>query len=176
MKKTFSQHSIIFLVTAVLFVIGLFCYMIYNVKSTIATTESLFSQVNTLEAKGGTLYSGKSLLRNSASALETVDASIARASDGVVFEKIEQFAKQSGVSLVLQSVTIEPVEGKTLQTMKLRLAFNGTWKNVVAFAYGIERFPFVLQVGGLSLVATNTSDKKVGEWNGLVDVALPVTE
>ncbi len=176
MKKTFSQQSILFLITGVLFLIGLFVYMVYNIKSTIEDAESLFSQINTLESQGGGVYSGKSLLRSSASTLEAINTSIAHASDGIVFEKIEGFAKQTGVSLVVQSVTIEPVEGKKLQVMKLRLAFNGTWKNVIAFAYGIEHFPFILRADGLSLIATSASDKKIGEWNGLVDVVLPVSE
>lgn len=176
MKKTLSKHGILFLIVLVLISIGVFVYGIYSTNTYISEAETLLVQVKNLEDKNGTLYGGRSSLKNSAVLIDALNKSIANENDVVLFEKIERFAKSSGVSLVVQSIVTDPIENKKLHALKLRLAFNGSWKSVVAFAYGIERFPFILSAQGISLVATNTTDKKTGEWNGILDVMLPVVE
>jgi Tfp pilus assembly protein PilO len=166
MKKLFSIKGILcllILLTILLFV-AIFA-LFQNIKNEDENASQTQNEINLSEKQNQYSVSLRESLQNSNSNIAKVSGSILSSDGDVAFiEQLENVAKENGVSITIDSLSVENIPNITsnnLTSFKIRAEAEGDWNGMMAFLTKLESLPYVARVEKLDLA--NSSDNPLSQ-------------
>lgn len=120
---------------------------------------------------------------NSGSFIARIDNMIIAKDDDVSFiEKIETTAKNSGLGIKIDSLSVEDIPSQNkdntssnLTTLKVKITTNGSWQKTYNFLTELESLPFIVHIDKFAL--NNSSDTAIGQlktgpqnWSAVIEM------
>jgi Tfp pilus assembly protein PilO len=178
-----------FITTLVLNAIALAAYgfLFFSIKDKNETVSSILSGADKDIQQDEFLRMAKFSLMDNRENIEKLDSYFVPR-DGVpdFIEFIEQLGRDSGISLSIGVVAVEPDtrnKDDFKELLRLRTEGLGQWQNLFTFLSMIENLPFRVQIdrvsfaldGGqerISFDSVGTEDRSLSLWKGFVDFTL----
>jgi Tfp pilus assembly protein PilO len=158
-----KSHTLKFCVTLGIFVlasIASFTILILLTKAKVAEVDATEDQTRQQVAFAEGNHSLQTLIQDISPNMTTLRSRLV-ASDGAVgfIEKVESLARESGLSVVVNSITTaDAIPKDTFQWMQISISTQGSWAGSYQFLALLEAMPYKMTIGKINLKQSSAID------------------
>jgi len=175
-KKTKKILLVWIFISAILAVA--FAFALWSIFSFDAVSTAKSIEIKDETKKGESYLFMKKDIENNKNSINRVYDYIIKSDEIVNFmQKIEDLAKENGLTPEVKSVSFEGVAGNNIsniESMRILVDVTGEWKSVEYFLEILENYPISLDIKKFSLNKTDIviKNKKVPQWTGSFDFSV----
>lgn len=159
-NKFFKLFVIIAFLSIVLYLFGI-CFVFREINK----AYNLYNNTESDFVKTRKFTAIKAIVQNNAVDIESLKNILVKKGDEVEFIKIiENEAKNTNIKFDIQSIDLEPLaENQFKENLKIKINFEGSWKNTLLFVDKLQKMPFGSQINRINL------DANRNVWTGSVE-------
>lgn len=176
LKKILVLCVVIFVALSTLII-----FVFLDIKHKNENIFALESELDNKSEKNDYLLSIQKVVQNSDDSINKINNSIL-ASDGdvTVIEKIENLAKNRGMDIEIESLSIDAIpssKDKNIVSLDIKAKTTGTWVNTYDFLSEIEALPYVVRVEKIVLNSSNDNAQSkllssYPKWQSIFEIRL----
>lgn len=159
-NKFFRLSLVMAFLSIVLYLFGL-CFVFREIDK----AYNLYSNTESDFAKSKKFSLIKSIIQNNTADIDNLKNILVKKGDEVEFIKlIESEAKAANVEFDISSIDLESLaEDQFKENLKIKINFEGSWKNTMNFIDKMQKMPFGSQINNINL------DANRNVWTGSIN-------